>query len=190
MTKAEFINSLTNQLSRIPQADRDDILYDYEEHFSIGLEHGKTEEEIARDLGDPKAIGKQFTADTIVMQATQTKSAGSITRAVFAIAGLGFFNLVFILGPFIGLVALLIALFATAFAIIISGIALVLIVFAAPMFPDLINLGGIDSGVIIFAGIGLSSLGALFFLGVIILSKWFFKGTLSYLKINMKLINK
>lgn len=190
MTKAEFMNSLSNQLSKIPQADRDDILYDYEEHFGIGLEHGKTEEEIARDLGDPKAIGKQFTADTIVMQAAQTKSAGSITRAVFAFAGLGFFNLIFILGPFIGLVSLLIALFATAIAILVAGIAAVLIVFAAPMYPDLINLGGINSSVIIFTGIGLSSLGALLFLGVTYLSKWFFKGTLGYLKMNIRLIKK
>lgn len=190
MNRTEFLNGLNNQLSRIPQADRDEILYDYEEHFSIGLEHGKTEEEIAKDLGDPKAIARQFAADTIVKQAAQTKSAGSITRAVFAIAGLGFFNLIFILGPFMALVSLLIAFFATAIAISISGIAAVLIAFAAPMFPDIINLGGINSGVIVFTGIGLSSLGALFFLGVIYLSKGFFKGTLCYLKMNMKIINK
>lgn len=37
-----------------------DILYDYEEHFSIDLSSGKTEEEIAEELGDPKDIAEHY----------------------------------------------------------------------------------------------------------------------------------
>ncbi|MEN6390944.1 MAG: DUF1700 domain-containing protein [Syntrophomonas sp.] len=188
MNRVEFISCLETQLSKIPQAERDEILYDYEEHFSIGLEHGKSEEEIAQDLGDPKAIGKQFTADAIVKQAAQSKTAGGITRAVFAIAGLGFFNLFFVLGPFLVLAGLLVALFAASVAIMLSGLALVFSAFAAPVFPGSINLAGINPAVIVFSGIGLASFGALCFIGMIYVAKWFFQGILWYLNLNVRLI--
>lgn len=188
MNKAEFINSLEAQLSRIPQAEQDEILYDYEEHFTIALEHGKTEEEIANDLGDPKVIGKQFMADTIVKQAAQSKTAGGITKAVFAIAGLGVFNLIFVLGPFLFFAGLLIAMFAAAVAILLSGFALVIAALAAPVFPGSINLAGINSAVIVFTGIGLASFGALCFIGMTYAAKWFFQGILYYLNMNVKLI--
>ena len=190
MNKFEFMNVLSTDLKRLPEADKADVLYDYEEHFTIGLEQGKSEEEIAKALGDPRAIAKQFNVDTMLEQAAETKSVGNITRAVFAIAGLGFFNLVFVLGPYIGLVAVLIALFASAFALTISGIAIILTAIAAPALPDFISLGGINPGVIIFSGIGITALGLLFFQGVIALSRVFFRVTVSYLKMNLKIINK
>jgi uncharacterized membrane protein len=190
MNKAEFMKVLTAQLCRLPEAERADILYDYQEHFAIGAEKGKSEEEIASSLGDPLLIAKQFTADSLVKQASETKSVGSITRAVFAITGLGFFNLVFVLGPFIGLVGILIGLFASAFAVTLSGIALLLTTIAAPIFPEFINLGGISPTAVIIFSIGVTSLGLLFFIGVIALAKLFFKGTLNYLKMNISIIKK
>lgn len=50
MNKAEFIGNLRHELKGIPENEIDDILYDYEEHFQIGLSKGKTEEEIAMEL--------------------------------------------------------------------------------------------------------------------------------------------
>ena len=126
----------------------------------------------------------------MVKQAVETSSVSSITRAVLAITGLGFFNLVFVLGPYLGLVAVLIALFASAFAVTISGIAVLLTTIAAPAFPGFINLGGVSPTAIILFSIGLTSLGLLFFMGVIELAKLFFKGTLNYLKMNISIIKK
>ena len=40
--------------------DQADILNDYEEHFRIGLENGKTEAEIAGSLGSPEELGASF----------------------------------------------------------------------------------------------------------------------------------
>jgi uncharacterized membrane protein len=188
MNRAEFLNSLNSQLSRLSQEERNDILYDYEEHFSIGLEQGKTEEEIAKSLGDPRLISRQFIADSMVKQAVETKSIGSITRAVFAIAGLGFLNLIITVPIFFSLFAVLISLFAAAFSIAVSGLALILAPMAQPMFPDYVDMGGINPGVMIFSGVGLTSMGILFFIGVVYLSKYFFKGTISYLKMNMSII--
>ena len=60
MTKQEYLKELRKNLRGFSQEEIDDILYDYEEHFSIGLSSGKTEEEIAEELGDPKDIAEQY----------------------------------------------------------------------------------------------------------------------------------
>lgn len=190
MNRVDFLNSLNSQLSRLSQAERTDILYDYEEHFAIGLEQGKTEEEIARSLGDPRLIARQFIADTFVKQATETKSFGNVVRAVFAIAGLGFFNLVITVPIFFSLLAVLISLFAAAFSIALAGLGVTLAPIIEPMFPDYVDMGSVNPGVMIFSGVGLIVLGVLFTIGVVYLSKYFFKGTISYLKMNMSIIKK
>lgn len=65
MNKKEFIDILKNQLSGLPKEDIDEILYDYEEHFSVGLVRGKSEDEISKELGDPKKIAKSYKANVI-----------------------------------------------------------------------------------------------------------------------------
>ena len=50
MNKTEFMKVLATELSKLSAAEKADILYDYEEHFTIGLEQGKSEEEIVADL--------------------------------------------------------------------------------------------------------------------------------------------
>ena len=53
MNKSEFIAAMEAQLIRLPKADRDDILNDYESHFVNGVAEGRTEEEVSASLGDP-----------------------------------------------------------------------------------------------------------------------------------------
>lgn len=60
MNKNEFIDVLEKSLIRLPKADRDDILSDYEAHFAIGLENGKTEEEVSASLGDPHELAQTY----------------------------------------------------------------------------------------------------------------------------------
>lgn len=46
MTKNKFLQQLNASLKRLSEKERTDILKDYEEHFTFGLEEGKSEEEI------------------------------------------------------------------------------------------------------------------------------------------------
>ena len=41
MTKNEFLQQLNASLKRLSEKERADILKDYEEHFTFGLEEGK-----------------------------------------------------------------------------------------------------------------------------------------------------
>lgn len=58
--KQDFLDRLKASISCLPLQDQADILNDYEEHFRIGLENGKTEAEIAGSLGSPEELGASF----------------------------------------------------------------------------------------------------------------------------------
>lgn len=60
MNKSEFLNELEIYLMHLPKTERDEIIFDYSEHFRLGLEDGKTESEIAKSLGEPSTIAKQY----------------------------------------------------------------------------------------------------------------------------------
>lgn len=191
MNKQEFIAGLNRYLGNLPAPDRDEILYDYEEHFRNGISDGKTEEEIASSLGDPRALARQFNANFLVQRAESDTTAGNTLKAVLATLGLGFFNLVFILGPFIGLAGVLFGLFAAAGAILISGVAVFAASVAGPLLPVTLNS---DLGLFItpaaafFTSVGLICLGLLFFIANFYLARLFFTATVRYLKFNLNII--
>ena len=187
MNKKEFLGRLSELIKDIPEEEKKDILFDYEEHFRIGLEKGRKEEEIAASLGDPKIIAKQSRASCILKEAEKTTSASNIIRAIFAAIGLGFFNLVIVLGPAAGLIGILVALFAAAFAITVSGAAVLFGTLMGPVFAWNIYIP-FTAVVSIPLGIGLTALGLLSIIGAFYLTKLFYKFSISYLKMNLQII--
>lgn len=80
----EYLQALSRALNRLDQAERDDILADYREHFEIGLSQGKSEKQIAQELGEPESIAKLYTAITATTQAEKTKKPQDAMRMVGA----------------------------------------------------------------------------------------------------------
>ncbi len=60
MNKKDYLDLLRYYLRDLPDIVVEDIVYDYEEHFNIGLAKGKTEEEIAKELGYPDDVAKEY----------------------------------------------------------------------------------------------------------------------------------
>lgn len=187
MNKKEFLGRLSELIKDISEEEKKDILFDYEEHFRIGLEKGRKEEEIAASLGDPKIIAKQSIASCILKEAEKTTSASNIMRAIFAAVGLGFFNLVIVLGPAVGLIGILVSLFASAFSITISGVAVLFGTLIGPVFAWNVYIP-FSAVVSIPLGIGLTALGLLSLIGTFYLTKFFYKLSISYLKMNLQII--
>lgn len=187
MNKKDFMYKLSLYLGGIPREDREDVISDFEEHFKEGLAEGRTEEEIADSLGDPKSLANQFKASILVSEAEKTTSAVNIIRAVFATLGLGFLNLVFILGPFIAIVAVLISLFASAIAIIATGITVFFASIFGPLIPQYFAVL-INPAVAIIGSIGVTCFGILFFVGCIYLSKILYRLFVRYIKFNLRII--
>ncbi|WP_099187483.1 HAAS signaling domain-containing protein [Tepidibacter mesophilus] len=189
MNKKEFIDILENQLYGLPKVDIDEILYDYKEHFSVGLARGKSEDEISKELGDPKKIAKSYKVNIVIENAQNNPTPINIVKAVIATIALGLFNLIFILGPFLGLAGVLIGLFGAALGVTFGGIGIVIGAIFGPVLGG--NFGiNMNPIVVIFIGIGTTALGSLFLILNIYLTKISYKGTVKYLKYNIDIIKK
>ncbi len=183
MNKMEFLHEFKEQLKGLPESDVEEILYDYNEHFNIGINEGRSEEEIANSLGNPKALAREMRANYMIARAEALFSYGNFFRALFASVGLGFFNLVVVLGPFVGLAAGLFAIFISGVAIVASG----LIIIVAILIPGIFTytpsplLGA-------FISLALISFGSLWTIGSLYLNKYFYIATIKYLKFNINII--
>lgn len=60
MNKTEYLKALSNELKHMPYGDVKDIIQSIDEHFAEGLSEGRSEEEIAESLGDPKELAAEF----------------------------------------------------------------------------------------------------------------------------------
>lgn len=66
MTKLEFMDLLRYYFRNSQDDILQEILTDYEEHFSVAQSQGKTEEEITRELGSPKDIYEAYLQEGLV----------------------------------------------------------------------------------------------------------------------------
>ncbi|MEJ8545758.1 HAAS signaling domain-containing protein [Brevibacillus borstelensis] len=180
MTRREFMDELDGLLRDLPDKERLDILADYTEHFLIGVERGKSEQEIAESLGSPKALAREILAGYRIHQAQSNASISNMTRAVLATVSLGFFNLVFVLGPFVGLIGVLIGLFGTALALLLAPIGL-LLQFG---FPEDVH----EQYLLLFSGLTSFGLGGMLAIGLARLSGWLYRQFLRYLHFNVRMI--
>lgn len=187
MNKQQYLHHLKSLLKSLPEPERQEIISDYEEHFQIGLAKGKSEADISRSLGDVKSIAKQYTADYHVTKAEKESTAVNILQAVLASLGLGFFNLVFVLGPFMAALSVLITLFGISISFALGGFVGMIAILLAPLLPGTIQIA-ISLPIGFFSCLGLTAVGMLFFIGNLYLTRYFFKVTVVYLKWNMNII--
>jgi uncharacterized membrane protein len=190
MNKEKFLTELKRSLGRMPEAEKGEVLYDYEEHFRMGAAEGKSEEQIAEALGNPRAIGKSYAIDALL---EEPKGGGGVTatsvlRAIFASISLTFFNIIVVFGPFFGLVGVMIGLWATAASLALSGVAVLVSPVVALIVPGLFTLAGVNAAFLLFAGIGVAGLGLLAVIGMWKLSQLFVQATAAYIRFNARIV--
>jgi uncharacterized membrane protein len=190
MNKEKFLTELKRSLGRMSEAEKGEVLYDYEEHFRMGVAEGKSEEQIAEALGNPRAIGKSYAIDALL---EEPKGGGGVTatsvlRAIFASISLTFFNIIVVFGPFFGLVGVMIGLWATAASLALSGVAVLVSPVVALIVPGLFTLAGVNAAFLLFAGIGVAGLGMLAVIGMWKLSQLFVQATAAYIRFNARIV--
>lgn len=187
MTRNEFLQKLGSSLKGLPSKDITEILSDYEEHFRIGMEKVKSEEEISAELGDIGQIAAQFKAEAGIE--TETIKKRSTVAKVFIAIGMIFFNLIFVAGIYFGLLGTLIGLFAGSIGTALGGLGGLLMLILYPLINVFITVSISNIPVIIFGSIGTACLGTLWFIGNCIIAKYFIRISIMYFKWNMKVIN-
>ena len=180
MNKKEFMGKLDNALTDIPKAEKKEVMRDYEDHFSIGLEKGRTEEEIAKSLGDPASIAKSITAEYSITRAKREPGIENIFRAIITVTGLGLFNLIFVLIPLIIAVELL-------FVAYIVAAVFIAVPFLMLVYPASVSILSGDTPTWM-VGIGLHIIGDILLVVLLYVTKGFYKLIIAHLRMNIKII--
>ncbi len=124
----EFLKTMMRSLKHMSAQEKQDIIDDYKEHFEAGLEAGKTEQEVAAALGNPKQLAKMHTMQSTAAAAHESKGFGDTMRMIGAAvsykAGGG------ILVGCLYLVCLtgLVSLYAVAAGLVLTGLGCIVLV--------------------------------------------------------------
>jgi len=201
-SKAEYLKILGQHLARLPESERADILRDQEEFFRDAMASGRTEADVIGSLGDPKQLAKALIAEAKLTGAETSFNTSSSTssdvpntslrnqmgatmRAVIAIVTLAPFNLIFVLGPFLGLLGCLVAGWAVGASFLIAGGAAVFF-----LVTELIPIGASTFAHIasFFLGAGVVMFSFSFLALMAWVSSWVARLTVRYLRWNLDLI--
>ncbi|WP_426343145.1 DUF1700 domain-containing protein [Pseudoduganella sp. R-32] len=123
MSKNKYLDALKKALAGLPPDVAAKTMAYYEQRFIDSLAAGKTEEEIAAELDEPRKIAMTLRANAHRSAFEQKRNPANLARMVFSLIGLGIFNL-FMVVPAAVFSALLVSIYASAFAFYISGIAI------------------------------------------------------------------
>lgn len=188
--KQEFMDALRHYLSDFGNGEREEILYDYEEHFRIGMESGKTEDELIKELGSPRDIAAQYrNSDDNVQESSDVSPRHGAGGSIVMFIVLFIFNFFIGIWVFITAACTLIAMFLGAISVVIAGVAVSICIVIRPMIPENVNIpAGIPDISVFFTGIGTTALGILFCIGMFYLVKYFMAGTVKYVNWNIKTI--
>lgn len=189
MDRENYLETLATCLQGLPNDEIEDILSDYKEHFHIGLSKGKSEEEISKELGKPEDIAKNYISSSNKNSekhySENLKTTNEMGRKILLLLLLGFFNLVVVLGPYLAIIGILIAIYGIGAGFIFGGIGLLFglpLSFIRPIpTPHFLTSLGF--------GVGLISLGVLAIILAIYLSKIIYRLTIKYIGWNIDIIN-
>lgn len=187
MNRDDFLRQLRHSLYGLSGDEINDIILDYEEHFQIGLSKGKSEEEISSELGIPREIAKNYINQSsgTYREEPRTASHNDNARRLLLLVLLGLFNLIIVLGPYLGVLGIILGIFGLGIGLFFAGIG---ILFGVP-FVALGSIGQFHLLTVFAFSIGFVGLGILVvFLGVY-LSKLIYKLTVKYINWNIDVVN-
>ncbi|NVE01318.1 DUF1700 domain-containing protein [Massilia sp. BJB1822] len=123
MSKSEYLSALSKALAGLPPETVAKTLAYYEQRFIDGLAVGRSEAEIAQELDEPRKIAMTLRANAHLHAFEEKRSPANLARMAMSFLGLAVFNL-FMVVPAVVYTSMLMALYATAFAFYLSGIAI------------------------------------------------------------------
>lgn len=179
MVKNEFFRNLSHLLRELPKKERDEILADLEEHFTIGFNEGKTEEEMIQELGDPKDIANAELADYHATNPIKPTAVTSATRSFLLAMVLIFFNLIIVLGPLLGIFFGYIGLWFGAVSMVASPLL---------SFLSLVQSGFDAFLFTFFVSLACCGVGLLLSIALIYTGKYLWYACVGYYRFNMDLI--
>lgn len=179
MNKEQFLNELARQLNRLSYEEREDVLQDFTEHFSIGLEKGETEQQISASLGSPQLIAQDILANYSKgdKETIANERQPDLARTIIISILLVMFNLTIMLGPFMAVVGTVLSGWITGFVFIMTPF---LYLFKMIILPNEAYLFEF------FLSIGLTGLGILLGIAMYYITRFIIQLTIRYVRFNVR----
>lgn len=142
MTKNEYLQRLEKSLKVNQVSDFDDILAEYDQHFSFKSSDGYSEEEIAANLENPELLAKQFALAGGIHKNTPGNIALSFGVFVASLFSGMFFIILF---------AWVLVMGALAVSSLTASICLIGSLNISNLLPHIPFIGGLIFGISLFA---------------------------------------
>ncbi|HEX8612383.1 MAG TPA: DUF1700 domain-containing protein [Telluria sp.] len=123
MGKLDYLDALRRAMAGISADTQAKTLAYYEQRFVDGVAAGRTEEDVAAELDEPKKIAMTLRASVHMHSFEQKKNPANLLRLLISIVGLCIFNL-FMVVPALVYAAFLAILYAAGLAFYVAGIAI------------------------------------------------------------------
>jgi uncharacterized membrane protein len=132
MTRDAFLHTLCDGLAGLPAEEIDDIVADYVAHFDEARAAGRSEEEVAAALGDPRRLARELRAETGLRHWENHRTLGNSAAALLALGGLAMVDILLLLP----------LLFAVMLTMLVIGlVVLVLGIVGVGLLLSLVKIG-------------------------------------------------
>lgn len=117
----EFLEAFSASLKHMRADEKEDILQDFREHFEIGKANGKTERDIADELGDPRQLARMYSAESAANRVVESRGFKNTLRMLGAIISYKIGGGLLIILLYFVCLSLTFMLFAFAIALMFGG---------------------------------------------------------------------
>ena len=126
MNQVAFLTILQDGLAGLPAREIEDILADYMSYFDEAHASGRSEEEVAAALGDPRRLARELRAETGLRRWENHRSPGNSASALLALGGLAAVDILFLLPVLFAVMLTVLVIGLVIFVLGIVGIGLLL----------------------------------------------------------------
>lgn len=114
MNRVAFLRILRDGLAGLPAHEVDDIVADYTAYFDEAHASGRSEEDVAAALGDPRRLARELRAETGLRRWENHRSLSNSATALLALGGLAAVDILLLLP----------LLFAATLALLVIGLVM------------------------------------------------------------------
>ena len=137
MNRFAFLRILREGLAGLPAQEIDDILADYTAYFDEAHASGRSEEDVAAALGDPRRLARELRAESGLRRWENHRSLGNSATVLLAIGGLAAVDIFFLLPILFAVTLAMLIICLVIFVLGIIGFGLLLSLFKIASFASI-----------------------------------------------------
>ena len=183
MNKQTFITQLKRALEPLKQGAQLEILADFEEHFANGQASGKTEAQVAEELGNPRELAQQYIAESEDNE-KKAINAGRVGRSMFVAFGLLLLDAIIMIPLIASVFAVIVSLWAVPLSLAASSIAL----FLLPLLNFISFAAMVPYWLAIIVALSLLGLAVAMSVGMFYVSRYFIKFLVDFARLHKRVI--